>query len=77
MTCPKCSTKMFSTSLNYENNGMDNLSVLEETFFYKCPICGYHRFPETEKSKRVLIKGQKIKGIPVEDGDERVSQGIL
>ncbi len=68
MTCPKCSTKMFRTSLNYESNGLDNFSVLGDTLFYKCPICGHHHFLRTETNKKVFINGQKIKGIPVDVG---------
>ena len=68
MTCPKCSSNMFKTSLHYESNGMDNFSVLDETLFYKCPICGHHHFTKSKKEKRVFINGQKIKGVPVDLG---------
>jgi predicted nucleic-acid-binding Zn-ribbon protein len=67
MTCPKCSSNMFKSSLNYETNGMDNFSVIKETFFYKCPICGYHQFMNTKTPKRKFVFGQKIKGVPVAD----------
>jgi DNA-directed RNA polymerase subunit RPC12/RpoP len=57
---------MYQTSLHYESNGMDNFSVLDETLFYKCPICGHHHFMKEETRRKVFISGQKIKGVPVE-----------
>ncbi len=66
MTCKKCSSRMYRTSLNYETNGMDNFSVLNDTYFYKCPICGHQHFIKAEPIKKVFIYGQKIKGVPVD-----------
>lgn len=66
MTCAKCSSKMYQSSLNYESNGMDNQSVLYETFFYKCPICGHHHFLQPPSRKMSFIPGQKIKGVPID-----------
>jgi len=66
MTCPKCSSRMFPASLNYESNGMDNFSILEETLFFKCPICGTQHFHRGPEKKRSFVAGQKIKGVPVD-----------
>lgn len=66
MTCSKCSSKMYLTSLNYETNGMDNFSIITDTHFYKCPICGNQHFFKTEGPKKAFVFGQKIKGVPVD-----------
>ncbi len=66
MTCPKCASKMYRSNLNYEFNGIDNFSVFEDNFYYKCPLCGYHHFPRTENKKKTFVAGQKIKGVPVD-----------
>lgn len=65
MTCPKCASKMFETSLNYESNGRDNFSVVEDRRFYKCHICSFRFFPPGSRKKRRFVKGEKIKGIGV------------
>jgi len=57
---------MYRTSLNYETNGVDNFSVLEDTVFYKCPICGHHHFLDIGENKKEFVFGQKIKGVPVD-----------
>lgn len=68
MTCTKCASKMYRTSLNYESNGKDNFAVLEDTIYYKCPICGHLHFLNTEGQRRIFVRGQKIKGVmPDED----------
>lgn len=66
MTCSKCRSTMVRTSLNYESTGMDNFSVLKDTIFYKCRICGHHHFPKCRNIKRTFVSGQKIKGILVD-----------
>lgn len=66
MTCPKCASKMYKTSLNYESNGMDNFSILDDTVFYKCLICGNQQFLRLEPEKKIFINGQKIKNVPVD-----------
>jgi hypothetical protein len=57
---------MYQTSLNYETNGMDNFSIINDTYFYKCPICGHQHFFNNEAPKKIFIYGQKIKGVPVD-----------
>lgn len=64
MTCPKCESRMFETSLNYESNGKDNFSVIEDQRFFKCHICSFRHFPRVKKKRR-FVKGEKIKGIGV------------
>jgi len=56
---------MYKTSMNYETNGVDNFSILSETYFYKCPICGHHHFMNATSPKKKFVFGQKIKGVPV------------
>jgi len=51
--------------MNYETNGIDNFSILNETYFYKCPICGHHHFMNHRSPKKTFVFGQKIKGVPV------------
>jgi DNA-directed RNA polymerase subunit RPC12/RpoP len=67
VTCPKCSSRMFETSLNYESNGKDNFSVVEDRLFYKCYICSARYFPNNGLKRRVFVKGQKIKNVGVSD----------
>ncbi|NOY54322.1 MAG: hypothetical protein GXP58_12030 [Deltaproteobacteria bacterium] len=67
MTCPKCSSTMYKASMNYESNGIDNFSILSESYFYKCPICGHHHFMTSANPKKKFVFGQKIKGVPVAD----------
>jgi hypothetical protein len=57
---------MYKTSLTYESNGMNNFSVLDEAFFYKCLMCGHNHFLTDPGSKKTFINGQKIKGVPVD-----------
>ena len=62
MTCPRCSSRMYRTSLIYETNGMENFSIMDDSAFFKCLICGHYHFLQPNK-KRIFIKGQKIKDV--------------
>jgi len=68
MTCSKCASKMYRTSLNYESNGKDNFAVLEDMVYYKCPLCGHLYFLNPRRRPRIFVHGQKIKGV-MPDGD--------
>ena len=66
MTCPKCASSMYRTNLIYETNGVNNFSVLGDTPYFKCPICGFIQFVNVGRKKKVFVKGQKIKDVPVD-----------
>lgn len=57
---------MYKTSLMYESNGMNNFSIMDEDFFYKCLMCGHNHFLTGLCPKKTFINGQKIKGVLVD-----------
>jgi len=67
MNCRRCNALMYRTSLNYESNGRDNYAVLDDTVYYKCPICGHQHYLNTKSKKRTFIRGEKTKDVPVAD----------
>ncbi len=63
MTCRRCSSKMYHTSLKYEGSGPSHLVGSTDTVYYKCPICAHQKYVRTKKKKKVYVKGQRTKGV--------------
>ncbi len=60
MTCLRCSSKMYHTTLKYDGSGSGDFTTAD---YYKCPICAHQHFLPLQRKKRVYIKGQKVKGV--------------
>ncbi len=63
MTCRRCSSKMYHTSLKYEGSEPGNFAG---SAYYKCPICANQQYVCTKKRKMVYVKGQRTKGVFVD-----------